>query len=161
MQIFCSISQWWANCGQKHLCREENFGSWVMWLISCWDNFFYDSLFFSQTHLWRCGDTSIGASPAVPCQQCHQCRQCRICNGTQPLDISAKLRQPTGQRQSNERTQQKTFLIEPILFLYYEESLVSSNLNSNLLKFHCAHPNLDTNMYQLQNIFLNLFWDFS
>ena len=25
--------------------------------------------------------------------------------------------------------------------IYYEESLVSSNLNSNLLWFHCAHPN--------------------
>ena len=32
--------------------------------------------------------------------------------------------------------------IGPILFLYYEESLVSSNLNSNLLRFHCAHPNV-------------------
>ena len=28
--------------------------------------------------------------------------------------------------------------------MYYEESLVSSNLNSNLLKFHCAHPNVGT-----------------
>ena len=36
----------------------------------------------------------------------------------------AKLRQPTGQRQSNVRTQQKNS-IGPILFLYYEESLVS------------------------------------
>ena len=36
----------------------------------------------------------------------------------------------------------KKKLIEPILFLYYEESLVSSNLNSNLLRFHCAHPNV-------------------
>ena len=34
------------------------------------------------------------------------------------------------------------FLIGPILFLYYEESLVSSNLNSKLLRFHCAHPNV-------------------
>ena len=25
--------------------------------------------------------------------------------------------------------------------LYYEESLVSSNLNSKQLGFHCAHPN--------------------
>ena len=41
----------------------------------------------------------------------------------------AKLRQPTGQRQSNVRTQQKNS-IGPILFLYYKESLVSSNLNS-------------------------------
>ena len=31
-------------------------------------------------------------------------------------------------------------LMGPILFLYYEESLVSSNLNSKLLRFHCAHP---------------------
>ena len=28
----------------------------------------------------------------------------------------------------------------PILFLYYEESLVSSNLNSKLFWFHSAHP---------------------
>ena len=27
--------------------------------------------------------------------------------------------------------------------LHYEESLVSSNLNSSLLRFHCAHPNVD------------------
>ena len=31
--------------------------------------------------------------------------------------------------------------IGPILFLYYEESLVSSNLNSKQLMFHGAHPN--------------------
>ena len=30
------------------------------------------------------------------------------------------------------------------LFEYYEETLVSSNLNSNLLWFHCAHPILGT-----------------
>ena len=39
--------------------------------------------------------------------------------------------------------QQKMFLIGPILLLYYEESLVSSSLNSKLLRFHCAHPNID------------------
>ena len=33
-------------------------------------------------------------------------------------------------------------LIRPILFLYYEKSLVSSNLNSKLLSFHCAYPNV-------------------
>ena len=33
-------------------------------------------------------------------------------------------------------------IIWPILSLYYEESLVSSNLNSNLLGFHCPHPKL-------------------
>ena len=49
----------------------------------------------------------------------------------------SKLRQPTGQRQSNIRTQQKSFNC-------YEESLVSSNLNSNLLRFHCAHPTVLT-----------------
>jgi hypothetical protein len=47
-----------------------------------------------------------------------------------------KLRQPTGQRLTNVRTQQKRISIGPILFLYYEESLVSSNLNSKLYWFH-------------------------
>ena len=47
----------------------------------------------------------------------------------------SKLRQPTGQRLSNVRTQQKKNSIWPILFLYYEESLVSSNLNSKLIRF--------------------------
>ena len=36
------------------------------------------------------------------------------------------------------------FLIGPILFLYYEESLVSSNLNSNLFRFHCVRPTVHT-----------------
>ena len=30
----------------------------------------------------------------------------------------------------------------PILFSYYQESLVSSNLNSKLFQFHIAHPNV-------------------
>ena len=51
----------------------------------------------------------------------------------------AKLRQPTGQRLSNVRMQQKK--INLTLFLYYEESLVSSNLNSNQLRFHGVRPN--------------------
>ena len=38
------------------------------------------------------------------------------------------------------QTSLKNILIYTILFLYYGESLVSSNLNSNLLRFHCAHP---------------------
>ena len=38
------------------------------------------------------------------------------------------------------RTQTK-ISIGPIFFLYYEESLVSSNLNSKQLRFHVAHPN--------------------
>ena len=33
-------------------------------------------------------------------------------------------------------------LIGPILFLYYEESLVSSNLNLKLFMFHCVRPNI-------------------
>ena len=41
--------------------------------------------------------------------------------------------------------QQKCFSIRPILFLYYEESLVSSNLNSKLFRFHCVRPNLHSN----------------
>ena len=36
----------------------------------------------------------------------------------------------------------KKKIFRPILFLYYKESLISSNLNSKLLRFHCAHPNL-------------------
>ena len=32
--------------------------------------------------------------------------------------------------------------IGPILFLYYEESLESSNLNSKQLRFHGTHPNV-------------------
>ena len=35
-------------------------------------------------------------------------------------------------------------LIGLILFLYYEESLVSSNLNSKLLRFHSVRPNVYT-----------------
>ena len=46
---------------------------------------------------------------------------------------------------SNVRTQQKKFqLDQSYSYTYYEESLVSSNLNSNLLRFHCVHPNLHT-----------------
>ena len=51
--------------------------------------------------------------------------------------------QPTRQRQFNVRTQQNK-INQANLILYYEESLVSSNLNSKLLRFHCAHPNLPT-----------------
>ena len=52
----------------------------------------------------------------------------------------AKLRQPTGQRLSNIRTQQTKISIGPILFLYYEERLVSSSLNSKQLRFHGVRP---------------------
>ena len=34
------------------------------------------------------------------------------------------------------------FLTGPILFLYHEECQVSSNLNSNLFRFHCVRPNV-------------------
>ena len=44
-----------------------------------------------------------------------------------------KLRQPTEQRLSNNRVQQTK--MRPIVFLYYEESLVSSNLNSKQFLF--------------------------
>ena len=57
----------------------------------------------------------------------------------------AKLRQPTEQRPSNVRVQQKTISIGPILFSCYEESLVSSNLNSKQLRFYGAHPSMGTN----------------
>ena len=50
------------------------------------------------------------------------------------------LSQPTGQRQSYVRAQH-FFLIGPILFLYYEESLASSNLNSKQFKLHGVRPN--------------------
>ena len=65
---------------------------------------------------------------------------------SQPFLLSqfskAKLRQPTGQKRSNVREQQTKISIGPILFLYYEESLLSSNLNSKQLRFLCAHPNV-------------------
>ena len=54
----------------------------------------------------------------------------------------SKLRQPTGHRLSNVLTKQTKISIGPMLFLYYEESLVSSNLNSKQLRFHGAHPNV-------------------
>ena len=52
-----------------------------------------------------------------------------------------KLRRPTGQgRLCSIRMQQKFSLMGPILFVYYEESLVSSNLNSKLFRLHSSHP---------------------
>ena len=47
------------------------------------------------------------------------------------------LREPTGQR---EKRHDSTKSIGPILFIYYVESLVSSNLNSKLFRFHCVRP---------------------
>ena len=46
--------------------------------------------------------------------------------------------------------------IGPILFLYYKESLLSSNLNSKLLRFHCAHPNMHP--YQQSFFFISKLW---
>ena len=48
----------------------------------------------------------------------------------------------SGQRHSNVRTQQNKISIRPILFSYHEESLVSSNFNSKLFRFHCVRPNI-------------------
>ena len=52
---------------------------------------------------------------------------------------TAKLRQPTWQRLCIVRTQEKN-LMGTILFLYYEESLLSSNLISKLLWFLSVRP---------------------
>ena len=54
---------------------------------------------------------------------------------------------------------QQKKLISPILFLYYEESLASSNLNSKLLRFHCAHPNVHSKKQLLRHLRL-MFIDF-
>ena len=43
----------------------------------------------------------------------------------------------------------KKKIIGLILFLYYDESLVSSNLNSKQLRFYCAHPNVYSVYYTL------------
>ena len=40
----------------------------------------------------------------------------------------------------------KKYSILPVLFLCYEESQVSSNLNSKQIRFHFAHPNIHTYM---------------
>ena len=53
----------------------------------------------------------------------------------------AKLKQPKGQRLCKVRTQQKK-LMGQMLSLYYEESQVSSNLNSK--RFHCVRPSVST-----------------
>ena len=65
----------------------------------------------------------------------------------------SKLRQPTGQRHSNVRTQQNQISIRPILFLYYEGSLVPSNLNSKLFMFHCVRPSIYYIYYSFEHKF--------
>ena len=51
------------------------------------------------------------------------------------------LSEPANRAETELRQGATIFFIGPILFLYYEESLASSNLNSKLLRFHSAHPN--------------------
>ena len=62
----------------------------------------------------------------------------------------ATLRQPAGQRLSNAREQQTKISIGPILFLYHDESMVSSNLNSKQLSFHYAHPNVQLKILSIK-----------
>ena len=45
--------------------------------------------------------------------------------------------------------------LAPLKFLYYEEYLVSSNLNSKLIWFHSVRPNVSTHKHFLAFIFLN------
>ena len=77
-----------------------------------------------------------------------------------------KVRQPTVQRLSNVREQQTKISIGPILFLHYEESLVSSNLISNLPRFHCAHPKIVPRIFKFHSrrskiAIVPYFWIFS
>jgi hypothetical protein len=64
------------------------------------------------------------------------------------------MRQATGQRLINVRMQKTKNSIGPILFSYYEENLVSSNLNLKQLRFHGAHPNLHTVATHLRDVAL-------
>ena len=64
---------------------------------------------------------------------------------TCPICIAEFLEKLTwDSQQCRERTtsgcNKKKISIMPIFFLYYEESLVSSNFNSSLLRFHFARP---------------------
>ena len=45
-------------------------------------------------------------------------------------------------------------LMGPILFLYYEESLVLTNLNSELLRFYNIRPNVPTKIESLGGEFI-------
>ena len=51
------------------------------------------------------------------------------------IKYPAKLRQPTGQRLCKVRTQQKSFLMVPILFLYYEKVWYYQTWIQNYLGF--------------------------
>ena len=68
----------------------------------------------------------------------------------------AELRQPTGQRLSNVRTQQTKISTRSTLFLCYEESLVSSNLNLKQLRFHDVRPNVSSTFENLTSHILAL-----
>ena len=41
-----------------------------------------------------------------------------------------------------------------LIFLHYEKSLVSSNLNSKLLWFHCVRPSVDSNFACLLEMYM-------
>ena len=64
------------------------------------------------------------------------------------------------------KTQQQKIVMWTILFLCYEESLVSSNLNSKLFRFHCVRPNVDIMSMNLAlanflaSFFLRIMWRF-
>ena len=50
------------------------------------------------------------------------------------------------------RNKQK-FQLGQLIFFYYEESLVSSNLNSKQIRFHGAHPNLQIVVSKIRIMF--------
>ena len=47
--------------------------------------------------------------------------------------------------------------IWPIVFLYYEERLVWSNLNSKLFRFNCVRPSVHSSLYKSSFFFLHSF----
>ena len=59
-----------------------------------------------------------------------------------PVDCLSLAEPPNRAQNLQSQDQTKKKLMGPILLLYYEESLVSSNLNSKLLWFHNVRPTL-------------------
>ena len=59
------------------------------------------------------------------------------------------LRSETETEQRQDTT--KKILAGPVLFLYYEESLVLSNLNSELFRFHCVRPDIHTRQIRIKS----------
>ena len=53
---------------------------------------------------------------------------------------------PAKRAETEQHQKKKKKIIEPILFLSYEEYMLSSNLNSKLRRFHCAHPNVSASV---------------